>query len=367
MHVQVNAAELEKYNANNRGKSSPDCVKRAISLAFDYPYYKVAQLLNAKMKEMGRSEWNILPVYKEVIKDLGGSSMKRMDPNNITVAEFVDNYADPNKRYMLVVGKEPDKHSHIVCIRDNKIWDSWDCSEWYIYSIAEVDGTGFKAVTDIKDEIPELASKIAVPYIQSELIKFMNKKAWEGTLDVKLSIKTSYTVMTRWTVVMTDTDIIPKIRTYKFEIGLTIEPTMTYEEADQYIRQVGKQRAYDRMYAIFQEEKKLVEEADFNRRAAAQDGEKRSPWFEQSLDGREERFYRSLPGWARPLVVHLRIQYPGLNPDSYAVRMNKLPNDTSHPNRKAFTLYGYNSDEIRESLNRYKDTFEIEGIDYYRD
>ena len=64
---QVNSATLEKYNANNRGKSVDDCVKRGISLAFDLPYAEVGKILNAKMKELRKSAWNIQPVFEPVI------------------------------------------------------------------------------------------------------------------------------------------------------------------------------------------------------------------------------------------------------------------------------------------------------------
>ena len=49
---KIESAELVRYNANSSGKMSPDCVKRALSLAFDVPYSQIAKMLNEEMKKM---------------------------------------------------------------------------------------------------------------------------------------------------------------------------------------------------------------------------------------------------------------------------------------------------------------------------
>lgn len=43
--MKVNSATLVEYNANDRGKNAPDCVKRAISMAFSIPYSEVSKAL----------------------------------------------------------------------------------------------------------------------------------------------------------------------------------------------------------------------------------------------------------------------------------------------------------------------------------
>ncbi len=95
--MKVYSAQLERYNANSRGKSVSDCVNRAISLAFDTPYSEVNKLLNQKMKEKRESSWKISSVYGKVIEDLGGRELDVASemPSGLTVAEFVDDYAMP--------------------------------------------------------------------------------------------------------------------------------------------------------------------------------------------------------------------------------------------------------------------------------
>ena len=120
--MKVYSAQLEKYNANSRGKSVGDCVNRAISLAFDIPYSEVNKLLNQKMKEKRQTSWKISSVYGEVIKDLGGHLLGSSEmPSGLTVAEFVDDYADPNLVYILRVSDSNNRHRHLTCIRQGKV------------------------------------------------------------------------------------------------------------------------------------------------------------------------------------------------------------------------------------------------------
>ena len=69
--VNIFSAELTKYNANNRGTSTQDCVKRALSFAFNIPYIKISQELNAKMKELRADSYKTSRVYEYVILDHG--------------------------------------------------------------------------------------------------------------------------------------------------------------------------------------------------------------------------------------------------------------------------------------------------------
>ena len=154
MKLSVNSATVEKYNANNRGKNVGDCVKRAMSLAFDTPYSEISKLLNAKMKELRKTKWNSLKVFVPVMEELGATGKTNMSGDPITLEEWVDQEADPNKTYILLVGKKPGWTDHLVCVRDGKIWDSWDSRGRYITTYWVVkDSVSHKEFTDIKDHL----------------------------------------------------------------------------------------------------------------------------------------------------------------------------------------------------------------------
>lgn len=362
--TKLSAAEVAYYNANNRGKSVDDCVKRSISLATDLPYSEVSKILNAKMKELNQSAWNIPSVFDPVIKEFGGEKVSvwnRSDNNEMTLEEFVDNEADPNGVYILLVGKKPGSSSHMVTVRNGKIWDSWDSRDRYVTRYYVMPGN-LKPVTDIKSRLPEIAIEFINPVIQAELDKQMNKKGWnENNAVINHSAYfNDYTIKNKYRLVLEPNDLITKRRTYWFEISFPIEPTMSEEEAIEYGRKVGKQRAYDRIWTIGKQEKELAEAAEMEKLVG--------PGKDIQSDWRTNeaglRFVKTLPGWARPLVEEAFVDSPGKYHDSYYLVMRLLPGDDLHPDLKTAEFKGYEADEVRQKINEYKKSYRLPGIDY---
>ena len=365
MRQRVTAAELEKYNANRSGKNVGDCVKRSLSLAFGLPYSEISKLLVARMKEMKATKWNVRRVYGSVITDLGGTPLEKIPPI-ITVGEFADT-SDPNIAYIVICGKDYGITGHAVCIRDKKIWDSWDCSEYIVNYVSEVRSESTKQVTDIKDVIPEIVkSGVVYSTLRGEAERYAGKKAWELILDYKCWIQNSYTIKTSWVVEFNPDELIPKRRKYKFDIVLTIEPYMNEEQAVEFIKKTGKQRMYDRMWAIGEQEKKLFEQVETEAKLAASDN---------NLDARqnyrmtnqEMKFLKTLPGWAQALVIWVDVDRPEAYSDSYTVKMYKLPEDNVHPDESEIWFRAYNADQIRRMIKRYKEKLELPEIDYNRE
>lgn len=138
---------------------------------------------------------------------------------------------------------------------------------------------------------------------------------------------------------------------------IPIAPTATYDKAVSKVKEVAKIRTYDRMYAIVQQEKKLKEEQEI----VSQIGE---PYNINHLfmDGREEKFFNSLPGWAKPLVTYININQPGSWHDSYQLYLNPLPGHRSAGGKVIFEAY--NAADIKDMLRRYRDKDEVPGMDY---
>lgn len=363
MKIKVQSATLNKYNANSGGRSSPDCVKRAISIAFDLPYVEVSKLLNAKMKEKNRQFWNIEPVYQPVIQDLGGSSFewvqnKEGSPKYPTVDEFADDYAEPGKTYILEVGKKAPRSTHLVTIRNKEIWDSWDCRQWEVCKVSELsDSVSHKEITNIKDSFEDLFENVVQDALQGQAVAFLNKHGYENyTFGLNTYKFNNYRIDTVWKLTLPEKSIVPK-RIYNIRVNLVFEPTMTEGEAVNYINKVGKQRMYDRLWTIDKNEASLKEEAEMRQAAGVEN-------TRMILTKEEDRFLNTLPGWARALITWVDVDQPGKYSDSYQITMWTLPDDTLHEKMK-FRLRAYNADEIREYLDVYKKSFEIEGIDYY--
>lgn len=359
---KIQAAELRYYNANNRGNYVGDCVKRSISLAFDITYNEVTKLLNAEMKRTRHDKWNIPSVFGPVIHELGGSDRVQVDSNNVmTVEQFADNIAQPGKSYVVLCGKHYPSSSHMVCIRDKEVWDSWDCLDWEVCSYYEAKHADLKGVTSILDNLTDLCKEYATPVMIAELEKWMNNKDWEGSYSFTIT-KRNYTVKYSFKLTLIAEGLLTKNRNYSFIINLVFEPTMTEEDAIEYINKIAKQRMYDRMYTIYGQEKKLIEEAEVRREAGI---ETESYEDRHWLSGAEQRFMKSLPGWIKPLITYLSVQNPGMYSDSYRMTIVSLPSDTLHPSKTRIEFEGMDANEIKWQIDRYKKTYEAPFIDYY--
>lgn len=358
---KIESADLIRYNANSSGRNTGDCVKRSISLAFDLPYTDTSRLLLQKMHERKADKWNIYSVYNRVIEDLGGSALVNVENKGdpITLEEFVDNEVNENLIYIVLTGSKPGKRDHMVCVRDGKVWDSWDSRKEYVDGYYIVESDRIKEILDVNQYLPELADDLALDVVRNTIYSYVEKHDYSVNF-VRTEVKKAknYQIQINATVVLSANEIVIKNRTYKFSIIIPIEPTSTYDEAEEKIRKVAKQRAYDRMWTINEQEKKLVEEYTMRASLEDLDTHKSDLYFTPS----EKRFFNSLPGWVKPLISYISIDSPGQYYDSYAISMHPLPNDSRHSKKIHFN--DYDASGIKEQLERYKKTFEIGGIDY---
>lgn len=362
MKKYVRSAELKYYNANSRGNNTSDCVKRSISLAFDIPYNEVTKLLNAKMRELHLTRWNVAPVFKPVILELGASKGK-IEKSGLTVEEFADTH-DLNNIYIVLCGKANNgSSSHMVCVRDGKVWDSWDSRGYYVTIYWTVDGANKATISELDEAyLEQLTREHALPIIETELRKYADKKGMQVSYIELHPFVNDYTIDIEGTVRLDPNELISKKRDYEFSIVLTIEPRMSDDEVIKFIETKSKQKAYDKMWTINEQEKKLKEAAEVAAQLDPNDtkGIKPDYWY----TAQEKKFLKSLPGWAQPLVKSIRIQDPGKYIDSYTVRMRKFPGDTYHPDIKDITFTAETGSDMREMIEEYRETGRIEGIDY---
>lgn len=368
MKISVQSAELVRYNANVSGKMSPDCVKRALSLAFDVPYSQMTKLLNQEMKEKRAVAWNIasvyVPVMNKLAKDMGGSIEKvnvwKSGQQPPTLEELVDNELDANNVYLVLTGKKPGVSDHIVCIRDGKIWDSWNSKSQNVKDYYILKNVGHKLITNIKDDLEDLATYVMKDIVYNETNRYMNKKDWKHyDTGIEMYCK-GYQIMASVGICLKPTPVVSTKRYYDFNVVITIEPTMTKEAAEEFIKKAAKQKTYDRMWAISEQEKKLEEEYEMQAKIANS-----GVHYEKQhsfLTKQEQKFVDSLPGWVKPLIKYINIQYPGQYSDSYSLYIYPLPDDPNGDKQIAFEAY--EASHIRDMLNRYKDKFEAPRRDY---
>lgn len=356
---RVESADLIRYNANVRGKSVGDCVKRAISLAFDKEYNEVSKLLIQSMKDKRAPAWNYRYVYEPVILNLGADKFITV-PNDY--AWTLDKFSDyhPDGTWLVLTGPKADGyHNHIVCVIDGKVYDSWDSRQQYAKGYWRVlDSATSHEFSDIKHHIEELFVE-AKEEIENYCELYINKY----NLDVKYLDVGGYFESYRFNVLV-EIEVNGELsgtHRYVFKIAFVFTPTTTVEKAEQKVSEICKVRMYDRFYEI----NKKISEAEEGKRLLIESGydeDKYNPASAFWTPDREKRFINSLPGWVKPFLTYVSIEKPGQYSDSYQIQFKPLPGD---PNSDKVNLYGYDSDTIKAELKMYEEEgFQRPGIDY---
>ena len=353
MKKQIKAAQLVRYNANARGNSVGDCVKRSMSYAFDMSYNDISKLLLAKMKEKRCSQWNILPVFRPVIEELGGRNVTDQCVSSpITLDEFADNHTTGT--YILLVGDKPGSTSHAVCIVDGKVYDSWDSRDKYVTTVWLVkEDVDTSETFDIAANVDSL-----VPVINNAIEKYLNKYAakYDWIDDTVLSIRITrkaYTLYASFIVIAS----VPGIYDEDIHVKLpyVFNPRTTYDEAVKQIDNVTKVKLYDKLYAVNTAVKS-------EREAFAINPDFRKIKDKFYMDAQELKFYNQLPGWAKAIITFLDIQQPNMYSDSYTIHAKCLPGDPRPEDKLYFRAY--NSAQMKDMLKRYHDNWEHPDRDY---
>lgn len=130
------------YNANPRGLSTDDCVKRAISVVTGMEYKNVQLELNRYKRVTGaesfNSDYNPHRYVEDVLK------AKKITVKKMTAGEFCRKY--PTGRYIL------DMESHWSACVDGIIYDTWDCSKNVVNFAYEIKGEGYR-LPDLKRQV----------------------------------------------------------------------------------------------------------------------------------------------------------------------------------------------------------------------
>lgn len=128
---QVKYPETDTFhyvNVNPKGRLTSDCAVRAISLATNTDYKQVVMDLTAEYIKSGYA-FAEKRTINEVLKSYGWEMQKqpkKEDGKKYTGEEFC-RILNPNENYVISIGGH-----HLTAVVNNKINDTWDCSEWCV-------------------------------------------------------------------------------------------------------------------------------------------------------------------------------------------------------------------------------------------
>ena len=83
----------------------------------------------------------------------------------------------------------------------------------------------------------------------------------------------------------------------------------------------------------------------------------------------EKRFLKGLPEWIHPFIKYIDVNNPGQYSDSYSLSILPIKGDPKKPagdmkSKDLVEFYGYDSNMVKEEVNRYKQSYERPGYDY---
>ena len=175
----------------------------------------------------------------------------------------------------------------------------------------------------------------------------------------------NYKIQTNCKITFPPLSIDSKERVYSFKVDIIATPFETLDSFKQLVDKAVNVRLYDRIYAIFQNEKSYRESFEIEQQVKQRVGQdsRTAHRLDKNLllTPQEAKFFKSLPGWAQALATYVSVFQPGLYHDSYEMYIVPLPDDTYHAPDDTLIFRGYNADEVRRKLNNYKETFKIEN------
>ena len=339
-------ADWIKYNANTKNNNVGDCVKRALSYAYSVDYDEMSRQLNRLKVDMHAAAFNNNRVWRKFVYDHGGYMLPDSEYKGITEGEFASKY--PHGVYVCLTGREVDKASHLVCILNGDIIDSWNSSNYLVIEAWEIKDASLDTVEisweDVEDEV--------MSYIK-DYIASVNKK-WSKWFYVSYD-EAAFIVddLTRRIWLELDTKKLPleskyySNTTYQKKFIIKLNPRLSVEKNIESLQTQLKGRIYNWIYPF---------QKDIKDSVAIVDMKTDSMFYDTSHNKKK---LLMLPEWCRKYVVDFYIpedQYFGNQVDEgYFLRMRPLELDNYEENLE---FESYSLKGLKEDLERYKRSVE---------
>ena len=361
----IDAAELVNYNANARGNNSSDCVARGLSLAFNIGYDEMLKQLRATQKNMNSYSYKITPVIRAVINQ-NHPDAKQEKANDLVdpttgeilqkgypkVSEFLDVYSKGT--VIILCGPKADGHSsHLVTAIDGKLYDTWDSRNYYVASYWAITDITYDFSFDLDAHKEQLRDQLYrdVDFFGTKYCTKYDIPVEEITVVRSNWSANVLSIIMKWISKKTN-------KTYDFSFKLSYNPRWSLDDAVKYTTATVKTRLYDRFYTAVKQDKDIEEANKF----LQETGEKPTDlWL---FDGREKRFFNSLPAKIKPFVEYLNIENPGEYSDSVYVRIRALPGDPKRTEEPKVRFRFYDSASVKAMIDRYLKTWEHPEVDY---
>lgn len=339
-------ADWVKYNANTRNKNVGDCVKRALSYAYGVDYDEISRQLNRMKGETSSDVFNDNRVWRNFVNKNGGSMVPDKDYKGITEAEFCEQY--PQGVYICLTGKEVGRSSHLVCIFNGDIIDSWNSSNYVVIEAWKITNVNLDVVSIEWEDVEDSLCNFIDAYIES-----VNKKwiKWfelsRSNLVFRVDDLTKRMVFYLTTNELPEESVYSSICDYEKRIVIKLNPRMSVEKNIESLQTQLKGRVYNFIYPF---------EKDIKDSIAIADMQTDSMFFDTNYNKKK---LLMLPEWSRKYIVDFYTpedHYFGDQVDGgYFVRMRPLEID-NYDDDLEFESYSLKG--LKEDMERYRRSVE---------
>lgn len=345
-------AAFHRYNANSQDKNVGDCVKRALSYAYGMDYNEVGRILNRIKNEVGSIAYNVYNTYSRFLKARGAVPLAKSEYEGMTEDEFCAKH--PSGVYILLTGTAKSGHqSHMVCIFNGDIVDSWNSSDYVVYEGWKIPNVSTEVSDVVWEDIEQELNTFIDTYIESINKKYhdwFTVRRAEGYQVNPLTFRMRFYLQTAKNLPQ-ESDYYSNAK-YIRRIVVKINPRMNLEENLSSLKQKLKQSVYDWTYPY---------QKDMRDTLAIQKMENtkyKDSWNKKQL--------LKLPEWVRPLVEYFYVDEIGNYAyKKYELRFRALPDDPNVDYRGDTVSIDVDTyKELKSALDDYKTKFWRPGYDY---
>lgn len=352
--ITVEAA-FNRYNANSKDDRVGDCVKRALSFAYGMDYNEVGRELN-RLKSAGAA-YNNLATFSKFLKNHGAEWMKssstgEREYKGLTEEEFSQKY---NTGIYVVLSGPKDKSysTHMCCIFNGDIIDSWNSSNYIVYDAWAVKGVD-DTVTEVDwDDIEDDINAFIDTYLQqvnnkySEWFTVNREPGYEVdrlTYNMKFILTTGDLPQ--------ESDYYPN-KKYMKRVVVKINPRFDAEKNLEVLKPKLKQSVYDWLYPYQKDMRDTKAIANIQN--------------DRFKDTYDKKMLLKLPEWIRPYVTYFWWNDRPWSSywNSYELKFKALPDDPYVEDRGDIVrIEEENWKDFKAALDAYKKDFSRPGYDY---
>ena len=305
-------ADYVRYNANTRNKNVGDCVKRALSYAYGVDYDEISRQLNRMKGETGSDVFNDNKVWRRFVYKNGGIMIPDKDYKGITEEEFCEQY--PQGVYICLTGKEVGKSSHLVCIFNGDIIDSWNSSNYVVIEAWEIKDvsleTSFIEWEDIKQPILDYIIKYC-EQVSEKYKKWFEIWMGEDFRIDNLTRRLAFYIQTK--DLPAGCDWLSNHENYK-TIVVKLNPRLSEEKNIESLQVQLKGRVYNWVYPLEKDIRDCLDVEDMETHE----------WYGNAIH--DKKYLLKLPEWSRKYIKQFDTPENSYK-DYFYVVMEPLPED----------------------------------------